>query len=140
MVCIGLVGIGNAVLDVSGFTLLQRTVDKHMLGRVFGVLEMGVAAAVAVGSVLGSLEVTAIGIRPALIATGLFLPALAILTATRLRELDASSSVPERELNLLHGVPLFAPLAVTTVIASTSSQRDSGRRARRIAPQVTRSG
>src|SRR5262249_6374878 len=30
LVCIGVVGIGNALLDVSGFTLLQRTVDKHV--------------------------------------------------------------------------------------------------------------
>ena len=32
LVCLGIVGIGNALLDVSGFTLLQRTVDEHVLG------------------------------------------------------------------------------------------------------------
>ena len=70
LVCLGIVGIGNALLDVSGFTLLQRTVDEHVLGRVFGVFEIGVAVAVAVGSLLGSVLVEQLGIRTALVVTG----------------------------------------------------------------------
>jgi predicted MFS family arabinose efflux permease len=115
MVCLAVVGIGNALLDVSGFTLLQRTVDEHVLGRVFGVFEIGVAAAVALGSVLGPIEISALGTRTALIVTGLLLPALAALTRAGMRSIDDASSVPERELELLSGVPLFAPLPVTTL-------------------------
>jgi hypothetical protein len=44
----------NAADDVSGFTLLQQTVDEHMLGRVFGVFEVLVAAAVTAGSALAT--------------------------------------------------------------------------------------
>ena len=115
LVCIGIVGIGNALLDVSGFTLLQRTVDEHVLGRVFGVFEILVAAAVALGSLLGSLLVEGLGIRPALVVTGCFLPTLALVCYTRLRKIDDGSSVPEPQLGLVSAVPLFAPLPVTTL-------------------------
>jgi MFS family permease len=115
VICIGGVGVGNAVLSISGYTILQRTVDEHMLGRVLGVLEILVAVAVALGSVLGSLQVAEIGIRLALVVSGLFLPALAIITYPRLRRIDAASAVPERELALVSSLPLFATLPVNTL-------------------------
>lgn len=115
MVCLGIVGVGNAVLDVSGFTLLHRTVDEHVLGRVFGVFEIGCALGVALGSVAGSVLVDAVGIRIALVASGLVLPTLALVTLQALRRIDAASDVPERELALLAEVPLFAPLPPTTL-------------------------
>ncbi len=115
LVFVAVVGIGNAVLDVSGFTLMQRTVDEHVLGRVFGVFEILITAAVAVGSVLGSLAVAQLDIRVALVITGVFLPTLALICARRLRGIDATTVVPERELDLLARTPLFAPLPVTTL-------------------------
>ena len=115
LVCMGAVGVGNAVLDISGFTLLQRTVDEHVLGRVFGVFEILVTAGVAVGSALGSLLVAEIGIRPALVVSGLFLPALTVVSYGALRRIDAASDVPERELQLVSEVPLFSPLPATTL-------------------------
>jgi MFS family permease len=115
LVCLGIVGIGNALLDVSGFTLLQRTVDEHVLGRVFGVFEIGVAVAVAIGSLLGSILVEQLGIRTALVVTGAILPFLALLSLPGLRRIDASVEVPERELVLVSAVPLFSPLPPTTL-------------------------
>ncbi len=115
LVCLGIVGIGNALLDVSGFTLLQRTVDEHVLGRVFGVFEIGVAVAVALGSLLGSILVEQLGIRTALVVTGAILPFLAALSLPGLRRIDASVEVPERELGLVSEVPLFSPLPPTTL-------------------------
>ncbi len=115
LVCLGLVGIGNALLDVSGFTLLQRTVDEHLLGRVFGVFEIGVALATAVGSVLGSILVEQFGIRPALVVSGAILPFLALISLAGLRRIDGSAEVPERELELVSGVSLFSPLPATTL-------------------------
>jgi hypothetical protein len=47
LLCVGIVGLGNALLDVSLYTLLQRTVDEHVLGRVLGVMEVLLAAGVA---------------------------------------------------------------------------------------------
>jgi MFS family permease len=126
LVCLGIVGIGNALLDVSGFTLLQRTVDEHVLARVFGVFEIGVAIAVAIGSLLGSVLVEQLGIRPALVVTGAILPFLALISLPALRRIDASVEVPERELALVSGIPLFSPLPSTTLerLAARLERRD----------------
>ncbi len=115
LVCLGVVGIGNALLDIAGFTLLQRTVDEHVLGRVFGVFEIGCALAVAIGSVLGSILVEQLGIRAALVVAGAILPTLALLSYHGLRRIDAAADVPERELELVSAVPLFSPLPATTL-------------------------
>jgi MFS family permease len=115
LVCLGLVGIGNALLDVSGITLLQRTVDEHLLGRVFGVLEIGIALTTAVGSVLGSLLVEQLGIRAALVVSGAILPFFALLSFPGRRRIDESVEVPERELELVSDVPLFSLLPPTTL-------------------------
>jgi MFS family permease len=115
LVCLGLVGIGNALLDVSGITLLQRTVDEHLLGRVFGVLEIGIALTTAIGSVLGSVLVEQLGIRTALVVSGAILPFLALLSFPGQRRIDASVEIPERELELVAGVPLFTLLPPTTL-------------------------
>jgi MFS family permease len=115
LVCLGLVGIGNALLDIAGFTLLQRTVDEHLLGRVFGVFEVGCAVGVALGSLLGSVLVEAFGIRAALVGAGVILPTLALLSLRGLRRIDDSAEVPERELQLIAKAPLFSPLPPTTL-------------------------
>ncbi|HEU0304263.1 MAG TPA: MFS transporter [Gaiellaceae bacterium] len=112
---IAVIGIGNAILDVSGYTIMQRTVDEHVLGRVFGVFEILVTGAAAIGSLLASLLLAALDVRAALVVVGTFLPALAALTAARLRAIDATTAVPEQELALLASTPLFAPLPITTL-------------------------
>ena len=47
--------------------------------------------------------------------TGAILPFLALLSLPGLRRIDASVEVPERELGLVSGVPLFSPLPPTTL-------------------------
>jgi predicted MFS family arabinose efflux permease len=113
--CLAVVGIGNAILDVSGFTMIQRGIDDAVLARVFGVFEILVIVAVGAGSVLGSVLVSQLQLRGALVVAGSILPILTVLTWSRLRAVDASAVVPERELHLLQSVPLFSPLPPTTL-------------------------
>jgi len=115
LTCLAVVGAGNAILDVSGFTLIQRGIDDAVLARVFGVFEMLVVAAVGVGSIVGSLLVDQLGPRSALVVAGCLLPFLAAVSYPRLRRIDAASDVPQRELELLTRLPLFSPLPVTTL-------------------------
>ena len=63
-------GAGNAVLDVAGFSLLQRTLPNAVRGRVFGLLEAIVMLGLSLGSALAPLLVAVLDIRGALIATG----------------------------------------------------------------------
>jgi len=113
--CLVFVGVGNAILDVSGFTLIQRGIDDAVLARVFGVFEMLVIAALGAGSIAGSLLVSQVAIRPALVVAGGILPLLTVLNSRRLRAVDASAAVPEPELRLLESTTLFAPLPPTTL-------------------------
>ena len=79
LVCLAAVGVGNAILDVSGFTMIQRGIEDSVLARVFGVFEMLVVASVGVGSVFGSLIVDQLGARSGLIVAGCLLLFLAVV-------------------------------------------------------------
>jgi MFS family permease len=112
---LALAGVGNTLVDVAGFTLLQRTVPDAVLARVFGTLETVVLAMTGLGAILAPILIAAFGVRVAMLATGAFLPVLAALTWHRVRTIDAAAVVPERELDLLARLPFFAPLPAPVV-------------------------
>jgi MFS family permease len=114
-------GLGNAILDVSGYTILQRITPDRMLGRALGVLEMVVMAGVGIGSMVGAALVEAFGIRSAMVVTGALLPILALLARRRLRAIDDESVVPECELDVLRGVTIFHGLPPITLEHLASS-------------------
>jgi MFS family permease len=103
-------GIGNAVLDVAGFTLMQRVADDRVLGRVFGVFYVGVLATMGIGSIVTPALIDLIGIRGALALGGALLPAAALVIYPRLNRIDDYASVPEPPLSVVAAVPLFEPL------------------------------
>jgi hypothetical protein len=112
LVMMGLVGVGNTFVDVSGITLLQRAAPEEALGRVFGLLEAFLLGSVALGGVVAPLLIHGLGIKGALVAGGAVLPALVVVRWAALRHLDAAvgPEVPVRELALLRAVPMFSPL------------------------------
>ena len=111
LVSLGVLGLGNTLVDVAGLTLLQRTAPPEVVGRVFGVLEMLLVATMGLGAVIAPLLIDRVGIRWSLVITGAVLPVLAALTWRRLLAIDAAARMPGPELELLGRVPLFAPLA-----------------------------
>jgi MFS family permease len=115
LVFLGVVGIGNTLVDVAALTLLQRSAPDEVLARVFGVIESLLVGAIGVGSIAAPLLVSVFGIRGALIVTGLLLPVLAALVWRRLVRIDSEVAVPERELELLRALPIFAPLPMVTL-------------------------
>lgn len=115
LLALAVVGLGNAILDVSGFTLLQRGTPDEVLGRVFGVLELVAIVAAGAGAAVAPLLLAAGGERPALVVTGLVLPALVLLCDRALVAADARAPLPPPEAELLRAVPLFAPLPLATV-------------------------
>lgn len=112
---LGVLGLANAVLDVSGFTLLQRSVPNELRAIVFGALEALVALSVAAGSLLAPILVTLVGLQPAMVLAGVLLPALALLTGRTVRAAEHAAVVPHRELALLRAIPMFAPLTLTAL-------------------------
>jgi hypothetical protein len=120
---LGVVGIGNTVVDVAGLTLFQRAVPDQVLARVFGVLESLILASIAIGSLLAPALVAGLGVRGALVVTGAILPTLAALTWRSLERVDASVSVPVRQIGLLRSVPFLAGLPTPTLERLAGSLR-----------------
>ena len=109
LVALAVLGLGNTLVDVAGLTLLQRTAPADVIGRVFGVLEMILVAAIGVGAALTPVLIDLVGTRWSLVVAGALLPALAALAWRQLVAIDATSNAPA-ELDLLAGIPIFSPL------------------------------
>ena len=108
-------GLSNASLDISGFTVLQRSFPPRERFAAFGLLEGAGGIGIAVGGILGSVLVDQVGIRGALALAGALLPITAVATWPRISRLELESLVPEDRLALLRRVPLFAPLNLSTL-------------------------
>jgi MFS family permease len=104
------IGIGNTLVDVAGMTLLQRSADNEVLGRVFGILESLILGTLAVGALVAPAIVAWAGPRGALVAVGLFLPAVLVPLWPALRRIDESARVPTEVLELLRAISMFAAL------------------------------
>src|SRR5215208_384186 len=81
IVLLGLVGVGNALIDVGGFTILARMTDETVLARMFAGFEAFLTLGVALGGLVAPLLVDRLGPRPALIAVGALAP-LAVIASS----------------------------------------------------------
>ena len=113
IVLLAVVGAANSVEDVAVFTLLQRLVPNRVLTRVFGLTWAIAMGGVAIGSIAAPAIVNAIGARPAFLLVGSILPLLALVTYPKLADIDRTV-VPSPQLELVDGMPMFAPLAIAT--------------------------
>jgi MFS family permease len=116
VLCLGLVGAGNTLLDVSGDTLLQRVAPQAVLARVWGVLQLTFLAAFAIGSALAPALLAGLSIQGTLAVVGLSVPVIVILLGPRLIQIDAAATAPAADrLELLRRSTIFAPLPGTTI-------------------------
>jgi hypothetical protein len=109
------VGVGNALIDLAGFTLIGRMAPDEVLARVFGVLESLVAVFIGIGAIVASSIVEWFGVQTALVTIGLVCPVLAVVAWRRLRALDRSVDVLDMEVGLLQRVPMFRTLPLPAV-------------------------
>jgi MFS family permease len=115
LVLLSFVGVGNALVDVAGFTLIGRLAPDEVLARVFGVLESMVAVFVGIGGVVASTLIGWLGIQAALIAIGLLCPVLAVASWWRLRKLDRSVAVLDLDIGLLRRVGMLDALPLPSI-------------------------
>jgi MFS family permease len=123
VVSLTLVGCSRSVFDLATRSLLQRSVPAQVLGRVFGLVEGGSMAGLAVGSIVAAGLMALGGPRLALVAVGAALPVWAMLGARRLLALDRETRVPVVEINLLRSIPMFSLLPPPAVEASARALR-----------------
>ena len=116
LVLFALVGASNSVLDVAGFTLVQRAVPDDVLARVFGVIQMLWLLTLGTGALVAPFVVDAIGIEPALMAAGASLVGLGVVLWPTLARIDREAEPPDaEELRVLASVPIFTPLPGTSL-------------------------
>jgi len=109
VVALGVIGIGNSIVDVNALTIMQRVVPDAVLGRALGALQGLLRATLGIGALVAPVLIALVGAEWALVVTGAVLPVLALLTRPRLRAIDREASAPEAT-ELLRRVPLLAPL------------------------------
>jgi predicted MFS family arabinose efflux permease len=109
------VGLGNALIDVGGFTMLARLADEAVLARMFAAFEAILTIGIAAGALLTPLVIDLLGIRLALVAIGLVAPIAVVACWAELRRLDARMRVRDADIELLHNVPMLRALPQATI-------------------------
>jgi CRP-like cAMP-binding protein len=124
---LAVIGVANTVIDVSGFTLLQRSVPEEVLARVFGILETVLVAGIGLGALLTPPIIDALGVRGALLVVGGFLPLLTLFTWARLKALDAVQDAPQEHVDLLGELSVFGsfPPGTLELLASKLERRET---------------
>jgi Cyclic nucleotide-binding domain/Major Facilitator Superfamily len=108
-------GVSNSLLDISGFTLVQRSVRNEDRMLIFGVLEGLLGIGLLLGSLLAPALIAVFGIRGAFVVGGALLPLLAVLTWRSIQRSAERSARTEEHIALLRRNPLFAPLPLTAL-------------------------
>jgi MFS family permease len=115
LVLLGLVGIGNALIDVTGFTLLARLADERVLARMFAGFEAILTLGVAIGGLLAPLIIELLGVRAALFAVGLVAPLAVAASWPALRRLDVVMRVRDADIEILRDVGMLRALPAATI-------------------------
>jgi MFS family permease len=109
LVVMVLLGLGNSLVDINAFTIMQRLVSDEVMGRVFGAVDSILIAGMALGSLAMPLLIHTVGLRTGLLVLGSSVGILAVLSIAPLRRIDTVALAPEG-LDLIRGVALFTPL------------------------------
>lgn len=109
-----LLGLGNSIVDVNAYTILQRIARPESMSRVFGALESAVIGGMAVGALLMPALISTVGLRWGLVVVGLGVTTTVVGGARGLQRIDRIALAPPG-LELLRGVPLLALLPQATL-------------------------
>jgi MFS family permease len=104
-----LIGVGNSLVDVNAFTILQRIVPDEVMGRVFGAVESVLVAGMALGALLMPLLIATVGLRGGLAIIGVSVTGLVIAGIAGLNRIDTTTLAPA-QLPLVMANDILAPL------------------------------
>lgn len=115
VVLLAIVGMSNAILDVTGFTILQRACPNDARVALMGLFESVVAVMVALGGLIASVLVSTLGSQAALLASGAILPIAAIVVFPALERAEHEDAGHEATSRLLRANPLLGLLSLSVV-------------------------
>jgi MFS family permease len=104
-----LLGVANSVVDINGFTIIQRITPEETMSRVFGALESAFIGGMAVGALLMPLLISIAGVRWGLFVIGASVAVIVLVSGRALQRIDTVALVPPG-LELLRRVSLLAVL------------------------------
>jgi MFS family permease len=110
LILVGVLGVGSVFCQVNSITLLQRSAENEVMGRVFAVLESLLLAGLAIGSIATPGLVSWLGLKTTLIAVAAFMPVLLLWLWPSLRRIDAEAVIAVEPLELLRRIEIFAQL------------------------------
>jgi MFS family permease len=113
LVLVGMLGAGNALVEICGYTMLQRSSSDSMTSRVFGILRSWFFLAASVGAAIAGLLVTRHDLSSLLAWIGVTFAAILSIGAIALRRMatrsvvvDAAALEPLRTVEFLDRLPL----------------------------------
>ena len=115
LILLACVGFGNALVDVGLFTLMARLAPDAVLARLFGLQESLVSLTVGLGAVVASLLIDLTSVPVAMVAVGALCPLLVAATWRRLGRPDRNIGELDKEITLLHGIPMLQPLPLPAI-------------------------
>ena len=121
---LAVVGMANSVVDVTGYTLLQRLVPDSIMGRFFTSLEAAFALGVALGAIAVPGLIALVDERGALLVVGLIAPAAVASSWVALRRLDHALVVEDVVLDHLQSLDMFRPLPMASIAALAAAVTD----------------
>jgi MFS family permease len=104
-----LIGVGNSLVDINAFTVLQRVVPGAVMARVFGALESLLIAGMALGALVMPLFIATVGLRAGLAIIGLVVALPVFLGIPGLNRIDRTTLAPTK-LALIAACEILAPL------------------------------
>ena len=110
LILVGALGVGAIFCQVNGVTLMQRSTENEVMGRVFAVFESLILTGLAVGSIATPAVISWIGTKGSLIAAGFLVPVLLIPLWPTLRRIDTEAVIADEPLELLRKISIFAEL------------------------------
>lgn len=123
-------GAAGIVIDVMAVTVLQRTVDQHVLGRVLGMFDSVAAVGTLIGSFAAPVAIGLFGLPGALVACGIVTAGVAVALGPRLLALGRAARARAAELStviaLIERLRIFDGGSHTTIegIAAALERRE----------------
>jgi MFS family permease len=115
LLALGVIGVANAITNVTFFTVVARLTPDATLARIYGLDESLTATAVILGSLAAPLAVHLVGVRGALGLIGAAGPLAVLLAWRRLRRTDQTLGAREDIIVRLRCTSVMRPLPVATL-------------------------